>query len=312
MLGRGAFTLSLDTELAWGSLRRKDERAFAAAYPRSRETTLRLLDLLARHGISATWAIVGHLFLRSSDEVPAGDALRSIAERAHVRRGRPGDERSRPLLYASEIVEAIRSCPVPQEIGCHSFTHERADLLTAEEFRRDVRACVEVAAARGIRLRSYVFPYNVEAHHDVLADEGFLCYRSGEEPRRGARRAIARARGFAGEALRRAPATVLPSLRPSGLWVVPPSMFFKPRIGWRRLIPVRSRLDRAVAGLAAAARERRAFHLWFHPFNLTTDPVGLFGVLDAVLARAAALRDAGTIDVLPMDELAARYEAGVS
>ena len=64
MVERGAFTLSLDTELAWGSLRRKDERAFDAAYPRARETTLRLLDLLARHGVPATWAIVGHLFLR--------------------------------------------------------------------------------------------------------------------------------------------------------------------------------------------------------------------------------------------------------
>src|SRR5687767_9232224 len=64
-LERGVFVLSLDTELAWGSFDHTPVAAFANRYPDLRGTIRRLLDLFERYELSATWAVVGHLFLDS-------------------------------------------------------------------------------------------------------------------------------------------------------------------------------------------------------------------------------------------------------
>src|SRR5262249_55627717 len=64
-LERGVFTLSLDFELLWGT-----RDLFGDAFKRSCEieravVIARLLDLLAKYGVRATWCVVGHLFLSS-------------------------------------------------------------------------------------------------------------------------------------------------------------------------------------------------------------------------------------------------------
>ena len=205
-------------------------------------------------------------------------------------------------------MSALRACSTPQEIGCHSFAHERADQLTPEEFRWDVRACLEMAAARGIRLEAYVFPWNVEAHHDVLAAEGFTCYRQ-TAPAADRSSTVGRARRLALDLALAAPPTVLPRRDPTGLWAVPPSMSFAPRRGLRRvLVPIERRRDQALRGLDAAVRDQRMFHLWFHPVDLASEPERLLRALDAILARAAALRKGSRLDVLTMGEVARRCE----
>src|SRR2546427_343273 len=60
----GTFVLSLDTEQAWGSFDKGlSPELVRAAEWENREGIPRLLDLLCRHRISATWAFVGHATL---------------------------------------------------------------------------------------------------------------------------------------------------------------------------------------------------------------------------------------------------------
>ena len=65
-LERGVFTLSLDFELIWGTVDVRGPEPFRRTCEVEREVVLdRLLELLAEFDISATWCIVGHLFLSS-------------------------------------------------------------------------------------------------------------------------------------------------------------------------------------------------------------------------------------------------------
>ena len=69
VLDCGVFTISIDLELAWGIRDRFTPKALPSLQL-EREIVQRLLSVFSRYGISATWAIVGHL-LRPRLEGPA-------------------------------------------------------------------------------------------------------------------------------------------------------------------------------------------------------------------------------------------------
>ena len=60
-MNRGAAVISIDTEQIWGYFDLIGEQQFEARYPDARATHHRLLELLSREGIGATWAVVGAL-----------------------------------------------------------------------------------------------------------------------------------------------------------------------------------------------------------------------------------------------------------
>src|SRR5262245_21258700 len=116
---RGVAVVSIDTELAWGDSHRRDG-ASGRTYDREREIVTRLLDVLTRYEIPATWAVVGHLFLDHCDAVDG---------RPHPDIVRPSypwlnedwyaidpctDVRKAPAYYGRDIVDAISRCSVPQ------------------------------------------------------------------------------------------------------------------------------------------------------------------------------------------------------
>src|SRR5579884_4095100 len=123
----GIFTVSLDFELIWGTLDLPHYRRFIPLCSIEREEIVgRLLDLFAEFDLSATWCTVGHLFLDHCGEnctkhphpvhSSSGDVLRRMRD--------PGtSEAEDPVFYGRKLVELIRNCRIPQEIGSHSFSH---------------------------------------------------------------------------------------------------------------------------------------------------------------------------------------------
>lgn len=314
-LERGVFTLSLDFELIWGTLDLFGAEAFRRACEVERAVVIgRLLDLLCEYQIPATWCVLGHLLL---DRCAPKDGRMhpEIVRPAHrwVRgdwfaHDRGGTEETAPLFFGRRLVEKIRACPVPQEIGCHSFSHVifgdgGCSAATAES---EVAACVGLAREMGIELRSFAFPRNRVAHLDVLRRHGFRCYR-GPGPRWYERDEdvgpLGRLAHLWDVLLAAPPPTVLPERDVSGLWNIPGSMIYFPMHGVRRWIPVSRRVKRALKGLDTAARSRRVFHLWFHPTNLADGLDPMFAGLRAILERAAALRRSGELEVRPMGAL---------
>jgi peptidoglycan/xylan/chitin deacetylase (PgdA/CDA1 family) len=309
--GPGVFMLSLDLELIWGTLDLYGPDAFRERCETERAVVIdRLLALLEEFEIPATWFVVGHLFLDHCD----GDQPKhpEIVRPTHswvrgdwFRHDPGGSEEAAPTFFGRSVVTKIRNCRVPQEIGCHSFSHVIfGDAGCSQETARsEVAACIRAASELGLEPRAFAFPRNSVGHLEVLKELGFVCYR-GPEPRwYGTRRwpsILRRIVHVLNVVATTEPPVVAPQRTPSGLWNIPGSMIFLPMHGLRRHIPVSRRVRRARKGLEAAVRRGRIFHLWLHPTNLVDSMEPLFGGLREVLAHAAELRDRHLLEMRPM------------
>lgn len=309
------FVISIDVEMSWGAVhhgRPHDD----APYRAEREVVAQTLSLMETYGISATWAVVGHLFLAecaASDGRPHPEIVRP--EYPWL----PGDwydldpvssVAEAPTWYGPDLVEAIRSCPVPQEIGSHSFGHVIVGDpgCGPEAFRSDLAAAKALAEAEGLVLRSFVYPRNTIGHLDVLADAGFTAYRSPTPDRFSGMSGWRRRVAAAVDTVRPlATATFEPVVRGS-LVDIPQTYLFDPdsrrarrlgATGWS--LAVRRRLRHAV-------RTSSLFHLWFHSHNLAAAPDRAFRAMEAVFVDARRQMDAGTLENLTMGTVAERWQ----
>ena len=315
-LGRGVFTLSLDFELIWGTLDRGPD-AFRRACELERSVVIdRLLALLEEFEVRATWCVLGHLFLDSC-EASNGRPHPEIVPPEYSRGGREwfaddpgGTEATDPIFYGRSLVQKLMSCSVPQEIGCHSFSHPifGDPGCSRETARTELAECLRLAHEAGIEMRAFAFPRNRVGHLDVLREHGFSCYR-GPDPTwyeldRGPK--VLRRFGHLLDVLTaRRPPVVLPEEILPGLWNLPGSMIYFPMHGRRRHIPVSLRVARARKGLDAAADRRHVFHLWFHPTNLADEIERSFAGLRQVLEHASRLRDQDRLSFSSMGEVIA-------
>ena len=308
MLPRGAFTLSLDFELIWGTLDLAGPTGFRQACLFERQHIIDgLLALLDEFEISATWCIVGHLFLDQCDGKHA-ELLRPThawlrEDWYHADPG--GRENETSVFLGKSLVEKILACRTKQEIGFHSFSHVIwGDAGCAREVAEsEMTACTNAAKWTGQRAVSFVFPRNRVGHLDVLAANGIRVFR-GPGPRwyeRDENPGVLGRLAHLGEVALGTPApTVLPETTHVGLVNLPGSMIYLPSHGIRGLIPVERRVRRALTGLHDAAQRRRVFHLWFHPTNLVDRHQSMMAGLREIFGAVRALRLAGQIDVRSM------------
>jgi peptidoglycan/xylan/chitin deacetylase (PgdA/CDA1 family) len=317
-LESGAMVVSIDTELAWGEMHRRDGTQGRHRFDAEREVIDRLLTLFARYDVSATWAVVGHLFLDACHDDGHGPHPELVTpdyawlddEWLAVDPGTNlADD---PFWYGRDIVDAILACPVRQEVGSHSFTHVIVDdpACGPDVFDSELAAAGAVAAERQVDLRSFVYPRNQIAQIARLGEHGYRCYRGGRPapPFAGRPAWQRRALGLADKVRPLAGSAVLPAPAEGGVWNVPQTYLFAPSADGR--LPVGLWARRPVARLRQAARHRSLFHLWFHPYNVTAAPERALAALDRICAAAARLRDAGELDVVTMGDLAARLDAG--
>ncbi len=314
-LTQGVFTLSLDFELIWGTLDRGGAERFRRACEVEREVVIdQLLALLAEFEISATWCTVGHLFLSSCAPVN-GTKHPEVVRPSHAwieddwfAADPCGSEETDPTFYGASLVRRIQACTVPQEIGCHSFSHVifGDPGCSRESASSELAECVRLAREQDLTLRSFAFPRNRVGHVDVLRDYGFDCYR-GAAPvwyeRAGAPSFLTRLGHLTDVLIARRPPVVFPELDPMGVWNIPASMMYFPMHGRRRHIPLGVRVRRACKGLERAAAERGVFHLWFHPTNLADESERMFSGLRAIFERVDQLRSERRLTVAPMGAL---------
>ncbi len=310
-LDRGAFLVSIDTEMAWGTVHHRDGSPHYT-YQQEREFIHNLLGLLERYQIRATWAVVGHLFL---------DRCQPENGRKHPEILRPAyswlkgdwfdpdpctDAQRDPMWYGRDLVESIRSCQAPQEIGSHAFSHLIVGdpQCSAESFSSDLQACRQAAKRMGIQLKSFVFPRNQLGHFEVLADHGFTSYRGLTPPRFGSGpKPVRMARRVLSEMGVLPAAPVLPQYRHS-MWDVPATYFYGSSATHWRLLPIGVMAQRVRRDLSRAAQQRGLVHLWFHPHNLTAHPDRSLKGLEIIFRKVHQLRQQGTLDNPTMGELA--------
>jgi peptidoglycan/xylan/chitin deacetylase (PgdA/CDA1 family) len=318
-LDKGIFMLSIDTELAWGGVHNRSFRTRKELYKRSREVVDDLLALLERYSIRATWAVVGHLFL---------DRCRPMDGVKHPEIVRPkypwfkgdwfeedpcSDLGTKPFWYGRDIVEKLLNCKVPQEVACHGFSHMIIGTqgCSREAFASELAACKLAARHFGVELRSFVYPRNAIAHVDVLAKYGYVAYRGVNKKWFIRLPAKLQIPAYVLDYLFFPPRVVRPGLH-QGIWSFRDSYFYGHKKGVWRLVPVWWRVLMANRGLDAAVKKSGIFHLWFHEFNLASEPRSLLNGLDSIFQRVQQLRHDGKLENLTMGDLAKRLNMATS
>ena len=254
-LSRGTMILSLDLELCWGRFDKRPVPLLEADSSEERNQIKRLLFLMDRYEIPATWAIVGHLML---DECARNDGKAHAdifphAEYSWFRKDwyvyDPCTSAARsPGWYAPDIVEWIRKAQVRHEIASHSFAHiDYGDPeCSASTARADLTAAVEAAGLKDITLKSFVFPRNQVGHLDVLREHGFRAYR-GIDPRfRNGSELLVKTLSFLDHLMGLPPKAVHAKEGIPGLWNIPGNHFYMARSGIRKIIPIATRKDACI------------------------------------------------------------------
>lgn len=308
MTARGAFTVSLDTELAWGSFDKGHISNHEEAYRNTGDVVDRLCARFDEYDIPATWAFVAHLFEECTGHTNAAPSERAewLSEGPCLR----GVDRS--LWYAPELLETVQACTTDQDIGLHGYSHLIFSNVSRRSADAELAAAIQTAQNAGIDPVSFVFPRNEIGHVDLLADHGFEVYR-GRDARWYEQRDVPslgrKPLRFVDEGLQLRPPTVVPHVQ-DGVVCVPGSQVFRPAHGPWAWTPAKSQYTRAKRGLEHAAETGQIFHLWFHPFNLGREPDSMLATLERILAEAARLAERGEIDMMTLSDISTAYQNG--
>ncbi len=315
-LKKGIFCFSFDFEMAWGNFDRYDRAALEKKARLTREKVLpKIQGMLRGNGISATWAVVGHLFLGSCDGEHGQPAPVHAWLPDWYRYDPKGTEEEHPEWYARSFVRDLMALEPKQDIGLHGFSHciwgdAGCDRDVA---RMEMKNALSAAGEIGIRPESFVFPRNSIGHLDILSSAGIRVFRDREENGyRGYHPLIRRACHFLSQFAGLAPRTVYPRIR-AGMVCIPSSSLYMSMEGFRRCIPVSARVRRALKGMRRAAAEKNIFHLITHPIYLAyedgrTDD--LLEGLDRIFGWARGLRERGALDILNMAQIAGLLQVG--
>jgi peptidoglycan/xylan/chitin deacetylase (PgdA/CDA1 family) len=309
---RGTMVVSLDLELCWGRFDKVPVPMLEADASEERIQIKRLLALLDRYEIPATWAIVGHLMLAGCSR-HAGAAHTDVMPRPdyswfpkdwYVHDPCTSAIQS-PGWYAPDILEWIRATRVRHEIASHSFAHiyYGDPECSATAARADLTAAVAAASQHDVPLRSFVFPRNQVGHLDVLRAQGIRAYRGADPTRfRRTKGALYKTLSFLDQLLGLPPKAVRAEEVMPGLWNIPGNHFYMARNGLRKMIPMASRVWKGKQGIRQAIRTGGVYHLWFHPFNLNADADAMLSGLEQLFAYARRLREQGVLDIFTMDD----------
>jgi len=209
----------------------------------NRTGTFALVELSEKYGIPLTWAICG----RTAEE----------DRKAYCR---------------------ILDSTAEHEIGIHTYSHIDASRSGADELEAEITRCV---AALGLSSapRTFVFPWNREAHFDVLKRMGFIAYRGDKRVIGG----LSKARG---------------------LWNIPPVYYVD-----QKSVGAASLIERYVD---ICVKHRAVFHLWTHPWSIVEEGGSaermVRTALEPVFACMARKRDEGLLHTGTMGSLATALE----
>jgi Polysaccharide deacetylase len=321
---KGAFIISLDFELHWGV---RDQFPVNGAYTANlmgaRTAVPKMLELFKTFDIAATWATVGFLFARSKEELLSfyPSVKPSYTDKKYNPYLEPigNSEKDDPLHYAPSLIEQIQNTP-KQEIGTHTFSHyyclEAGQ--SAEAFRADLQSAIAIAKLWNIDMRSIIFPRN-QFNPDYiksLLEAGITIYRDNEPSW------FYSAAATDEHSLPKRAGRLLDTYVPltahnlgewenvkqaNGLYNIPSSRFlrsYSPKLASLESL----RLYRICQGITQAAKEKRIYHLWWHPHNMGIQQDENLNFLKKILEHVTICRERYGLESLTMLDVAKKLE----
>jgi peptidoglycan/xylan/chitin deacetylase (PgdA/CDA1 family) len=285
------FMLTFDCEGRWGVADHLTERDRASLTDKGlREAYASILALLDECGIAATFAFVG-AFSQSPAEFgrlrPILEDFRGFAPDYVGVALRDLDAGGGAGWHGDELVHLVGSARAGHEVALHGVTHVPWTQL--DDRGVDAEMVLFRSLAGPVRAsRTFVYPRNLVAHADRLAEHGFEGYRLAPPPRSRARSLLAEFNMFE--------APEQPT-NADGLRPIPAGFFLNWRSGPRRLVPPSLTRLRARRLLDAATEANGIVHYWLHPENIATAPSTL-DLLRMLVRDVAEAREAGHCEVL--------------
>lgn len=286
MLQKGIFTISIDFEFAWGYA---DKEISEEQKDKIREEvyiTKRLLERFKHFNIKATWATVAGLL----DE---------------------GNSRGTDVLWfdKNNLINKIKSSRQGHEVGSHSYEHVIYSDISYEEALRDIEKAKEIHNEKDLEFNSFVFPRNREGNHTALKKSGIKNFRGQNQNwySKVQNKTLKRVFHLMDFFLFTKNLSY-PSLHSSGLVNIPGGQLLISRKGLRRIITPGQMVLKMKNSLKHASREKKVFHLWFHPSNFSYDTERQFEILELFLMEVWQMRKSGEIDNLTMSQIGEIYE----
>lgn len=320
LIGRletGCLVISLDLEMMWGNLEHWTIEGYGKSNVSNvREVVTKLVALFEKYDVHATFATVGLLMMDDKRE-----AMKNIPQapptyvnkklspfEGGVIEKIPSEYES--LYFAPDLVDFLKASP-NIEIGTHTFSHFFCweDGQTLEQFQNDIKIAQKVCEAKGIRMRSIVFPRNnvSQEYLNVCKKMGIISYRGNPS------------RYFSKPTGLKAP--LLKIMRLLDVYVntlnktsyaeidlskepinIPASRFFRPYSRKLRILEY-FRLRRIKKEMIYAAKNKEIYHLWWHPHNFGANTEKNFNALRKVLDCYAECREKFDMKSMNMNEV---------
>ncbi len=321
---RGKFVISLDFELMWGVRDKKTIESYGANILGVRQAMPAMLDLFDKYGVKGTFSTVGFLFAPNKkiliDHKPpvlpeyTDPKLSPYPDFAAL----GNDEKDDPYHFGYSLLKQIMDRP-HHEIGTHTFCHyyclEQGQTL--ESFKEDIIAAKKIGAYNNINVRSLVFPRNQFNEEYLLT-----CKQAGIDSYRGNPVSwLYAARNKNDESrIRRAFRFIDAYINITGyhchtrahvkssvITNVAGSRFLRP-YSKRFAFLDGLRLNRIKRAMLHAAKNKKVFHLWWHPHNFGVNLEQNIRFLDKILQYYTELQEKYDFESITMsgitDELA--------
>lgn len=313
----GVLTISLDFELYWGMRDHLSIEQYQDNLVHVRRAVQEMLQVFSEHQIHVTWATVGFLFFKDSDELqenfPTHLPQYTSKELSPYRYIQESSQLEYLYHFAPDTIDLIRQYP-GQEIATHTFSHYYCveSGQTIVDFEADILSAIKIATARDIDIKSIVFPRN-QSNPDylsMLAKLGIQCYR-GNESSWIYQSSEHASQGNFQRALRLIDTyfnitghhtynlqdclSAMPFNFPSSRFIRPFSHKLS-RLDGLRLRRIKKAMD-------DAAKKNRLYHIWWHPHNFGTNTTENIEFLKKIIFHYKKLQKEYNMKSMNMGEL---------
>ncbi|WP_353777536.1 polysaccharide deacetylase family protein [Winogradskyella sp. 3972H.M.0a.05] len=322
----GQFVISLDFEKFWGIFDSKSLESYEQNLNAVDAIVDRLITLSDKYNVKLTFATVGFLFHDSKkallEHIPnikpeyknPKHSPYSLIDEV------PDTAGSNSVYFALDSIKNIRDNG-NHEIGTHTYCHYYCleEDQTLSQFEADIKMAVKAGNDLGIPIKSIVFPRNQinVSYLDICKTHGIIAYRGYEnhtiyEPRpyKESKKTLHRIMRIIDAYFNITGNHIyeLSQLADDNIVNIPSSYFLRPysaKFGFREPFKLR----RVKNGMAQAAKERKLYHLWFHPHNFGNNIDENFKNFESILKTYKMLQSKYNFESSTMSSLAEKISA---
>ena len=294
----GSFIISLDFEMMWGALDLWTPEDYGKSNIENVRTVIkRLVETFNKYMVHSTFASVGLLMLDSKEEAklftpsPIPSYLNS--KRSPYNGELIDNIKNENLYFAPDVISFLNS-QEGVEVASHTFSHYYCweEGQTIEQFESDIKTAIKVAKAKGICLKSIVFPRNqvFDEYLRVCSNYGFGVYRGvspsfSKKPKSKLESVLQRIGRLADAYVNIGGNSSIPYNSidtTSSIINIPSSRFLRPFS--RKLSFLDGLKFRRMKGeMIYAAKHGELYHLWWHPHNFGSNIEENFKFLEMIL-----------------------------